>query len=322
MAVIFNNDRPWGAGLFDFNAPTQGTVPDQYGAVADAGGARFSYFLNNLTGERVFPTLPANRLLIQTADDITVRVAGNNLTRDGNGELLGGTIRTLSFNEGLASTDAFIFGLAVNAAGYRAAAATPGGADDLAFVQGLLGGNDLVSLSALNDVFNAGSGTDVIFSNAGSDRLLLGAGNDAAVGGTGNDTIAGGGGNDLIIGNAGRDVLSGGLNRDTIEGGTGADRVQGDSGADVFVFRGADGRDVILDFELGLDRINILNGATSFVQIVVTDVGLDTHLGIGSTIVVLKNIDAAALTPASFTFLPDSSAQILDALIQNTDFVL
>lgn len=321
MAVIFNNDRAWGAALFDFNAPTQGTVPDQYGIIADAGGATFSYFLNSMSDQRVFPVLPANRILIQTADDTTVRIAGTGLTLDSRGELLGGTINTLSFNEGAAPADAFIFGVAANAAGYRAAAATAGSADDLAFVQSLLAGNDLVSLSALGDTFNAGSGSDVVFSNAGHDSLVLGLGNDAAVAGAGNDVIRAGNGRDLIIGNAGRDTVFGGEGNDTIDGGTGADWLQGGAGADVFVFRGADGGDTIDRFEIGVDKINVINGAANFSQITVTDVGLDTHLGIGGTTVILKGIEAAAITQASFTFLPDRSAQILDFRIQNIDFV-
>lgn len=322
MAVIFNNDRPWDAGLFDFNAPRQNTVPDQFGVIADAGGATFTYFVNSLSGQRDFPVLSANRMLIQTAGDTSVRVTGNNLTRDGNGDLLGGTIRTLWFNEGVSPADAFLFGLAANAAGYRAAAATASQADDFAFVEGLLNGNDLASLSAFDDVFNAGAGTDVVFSNAGSDTVILGAGRDVAVAGTGNDTISGGLGRDLLIGNAGRDSLLGGDGDDTLEGGTKADRLRGDAGADVFVFRGADGVDVILDFEIGIDRINVANGAANFAGLTITDMGTDTHVGIGSTLVILKGIDAALLTAASFTFLADRSAQFIDARIQGTDFVL
>ena len=65
-------------------------------------------------------------------------------------------------------------------------------------------------------------------------------------GGDGNDVINGGTGNDVIIGGGGRDVMSGG------------------AGADTFVFNsasdsqaGAGNRDVILDFQHGVDKIGI-----------------------------------------------------------------
>ncbi|MCT7954104.1 Calx-beta domain-containing protein [Laspinema palackyanum] len=61
-----------------------------------------------------------------------------------------------------------------------------------------------------------------------------------------NDTIIGGDGNDSILGNAGEDILFGGLGEDTLIGGP---------GADIFVLES--GRDTIVDFQKGVDRLAV-----------------------------------------------------------------
>jgi Ca2+-binding RTX toxin-like protein len=42
-----------------------------------------------------------------------------------------------------------------------------------------------------------------------------------------------------------------------LSGGQGSDRLTGGQGADVFVFAASGGRDIVTDFELGLDRIRL-----------------------------------------------------------------
>ncbi|MGV8832674.1 MAG: M10 family metallopeptidase C-terminal domain-containing protein [Devosia sp.] len=79
-------------------------------------------------------------------------------------------------------------------------------------------------------------------------------GNDTLYGNEGDDWIDGGGGNDRLFGGEGNDVLI---------GGAGTDRLRGDAGDDLFVFRSAadlgyhTARDIIVDFELGHDRIDL-----------------------------------------------------------------
>ena len=51
----------------------------------------------------------------------------------------------------------------------------------------------------------------------------------------------------------------------------------------------------------------------------IESLGADTSLLIGNTTVILKNIDAAAITAANFTFLADTSAQVVESRIQNGD---
>jgi serralysin len=76
-------------------------------------------------------------------------------------------------------------------------------------------------------------------------------------GGNGADTITGSALDDILLGGAGNDQLSGGVGDDQILAGIGRDTLTGGHGADVFVFI-ADGQyDIITDFHLGQDRINL-----------------------------------------------------------------
>ncbi len=61
----------------------------------------------------------------------------------------------------------------------------------------------------------------------------------------------------VITGMSGNDTLKGTAGIDTITGGTGADLMTGGAGADLFVFRTGDGKDIVNDFQLGVDRLSI-----------------------------------------------------------------
>ncbi|NBT32392.1 MAG: calcium-binding protein, partial [Rhodobacteraceae bacterium] len=82
-------------------------------------------------------------------------------------------------------------------------------------------------------------------------------GHDALFGGEGNDAIRGGAGNDAINGDAGKDNLFGDEGQDTINGGAGNDKLTGGADADTFVFELGGGSDVINDFEVGIDKIDL-----------------------------------------------------------------
>jgi len=81
----------------------------------------------------------------------------------------------------------------------------------------------------------------------------------------GDNVFTGAGGNDLLAGLGGDDTLSGGQGADQIVGGTGVDVLSGggiDLAVDVFVFAdgdagGVESHDRIVDFETGLDRIDL-----------------------------------------------------------------
>jgi Ca2+-binding RTX toxin-like protein len=87
-------------------------------------------------------------------------------------------------------------------------------------------------------------GDDEIYGTGGADSI-------AALGG--NDAVYGLGGADSLNGGAGDDVLVGGTGRDTLTGGAGADLFRLESFAD----SAPGARDKILDFQQGLDRIDL-----------------------------------------------------------------
>jgi Ca2+-binding RTX toxin-like protein len=85
------------------------------------------------------------------------------------------------------------------------------------------------------------------------DNLLDGnAGDNLLDGGAGDNLLDGGAGDDLIIGGSGNDLIIGGLGADTLYGG---------SGNNTFAFSSEDmqweGKDVIVDFTLGEDKLRI-----------------------------------------------------------------
>lgn len=73
----------------------------------------------------------------------------------------------------------------------------------------------------------------------------------------GSDTLGGGDGNDLLWGRAGDDTLEGGAGDDILMDGAGIDELWGGEGADIFVMEADGMRDVIRDFELDRDRLDL-----------------------------------------------------------------
>ncbi len=126
------------------------------------------------------------------------------------------------------------------------------------------GGYDMMQGGDGFDTISGNDGNDDIEGNDGADTLYGDAGNDTINGGLNNDMLFGGDNDDLLIGNAGDDSLSGGAHRDKLYGGDGNDTLRGDagadllnggSGADVFLFDS--GKDLIVDFEVGIDSVQI-----------------------------------------------------------------
>lgn len=128
------------------------------------------------------------------------------------------------------------------------------------------GGDDVLSGRGSSDIIHGGDGADTIdggdhadflLGQGGNDAVHGGAGDDNVQGGAGDDTLSGDDGNDRVFGADGNDVLSGGLGDDHLRGGIGEDTLMGGQGADTFHFSAASGRDVVSDFEVGTDKIDL-----------------------------------------------------------------
>lgn len=136
-------------------------------------------------------------------------------------------------------------------------------------LENVLTGNALANIldgGEANDVLNGLGGSDTLYGDQGSDSLLGSAGGDSLFGGLGADTLSGGDGNDWLSGDEAADRILGNLGDDTIIGGDTGDLLYGGTGgADRFVYLSfADSygtttatRDRIMDFETGLDRIDL-----------------------------------------------------------------
>jgi len=98
-------------------------------------------------------------------------------------------------------------------------------------------------------------------------------------------------------------------------GGLGNDVLAGDnqskgSGSDLFVFSSGDGIDTIVDFEVGTDRIGLVEGSFTFDDLTITQNGNNTLLGIassGEAIAILNGIQANNLSESSFEVIADVS---------------
>lgn len=132
----------------------------------------------------------------------------------------------------------------------------------------LLGGdgNDTLEGGQGRDTLDGQGGDDLLRGGNGHDRVIGGEDNDTLRGGNGNDTIEAGKGDDLMRGEVGNDDLAGGRGNDTLLGDDGADtlnggddedQMTGGTGADVFVMANDGALDSILDFEDGVDLIDL-----------------------------------------------------------------
>jgi Ca2+-binding RTX toxin-like protein len=76
----------------------------------------------------------------------------------------------------------------------------------------------------------------------------------------GNNTITGTDGKDKIWGLGGNDKLNGAEGNDKIDGGKGNDKLTGGEGSDTFIFGAKSGKDVITDFDVKKDMLEIAKG--------------------------------------------------------------
>jgi Ca2+-binding RTX toxin-like protein len=170
--------------------------------------------------------------------------------------------------------------------------------------------DDRMNGSTGNDTINAGSGDDTLLGSWGKDMLYGKAGHDLINGGQGDDLLSGLSGNDLLLGKEGDDNIRGGSGSDTLSGASGADtldgggdndRLRGGGGEDVFVFDGNDGRDLVQDFENGVDLIRI-EGGFDFSDLRIRDTGPDVRIEFGDTRITLEDTFFSAIGASDFVF--------------------
>ncbi|RMA42342.1 peptidoglycan DD-metalloendopeptidase family protein [Rhodophyticola porphyridii] len=132
-----------------------------------------------------------------------------------------------------------------------------------------------------------GTAFDDVLTGDGADNRLFGEG--------GNDTLSGGAGIDRLYGGAGADEINGGADNDWFLGGTGADR---------FVFDPNWGRDIIADFEDGIDVMDLGSTGLSFGDLTITPDGSRTFVSdANGNSIRLEGILATDLTDADFSFV-------------------
>ncbi|MCJ2178013.1 calcium-binding protein [Novosphingobium album (ex Hu et al. 2023)] len=132
--------------------------------------------------------------------------------------------------------------------------------DDTANVLTGGGGDDFIVANGGDDVVFAGNGDDFVLANGGDDQIHGGCGNDTLLGGEDDDRIWGDAGDDLTDGDRGNDVLTGGEGADTFQFNVGPE------------YLGL-GSDIVTDFTLGEDHLEIKNGDASLVTF--ADTGTD-----------------------------------------------
>ncbi|NMG58146.1 calcium-binding protein [Geitlerinema sp. P-1104] len=153
-------------------------------------------------------------------------------------------------------------------------------------------GNDTIFGGAGNDTIAGGRDNDYIDGRGGDNILFGNLGDDTVIGGSGNDTIFGGQGNDVIIGGPGNDVLSGDRGLDTLTGGGGANQF--------FLQASGANRDVITDFQPGVDKLRLPDGVT-FAELQIQGSGANTEIvRNGEVLAILNGVAPASVTANDF----------------------
>jgi serralysin len=131
----------------------------------------------------------------------------------------------------------------------------------LSFADGAYGGFTIAKGVVIENA-SGGGGNDQLTGNAANNTILGKSGNDRIVGCGGQDKLFGGTGIDRLVGGQGADILSGGQGADRLTGGVSS--LTPDSAADIFHYGmlshstvDREGRDTIVDFESGVDIINL-----------------------------------------------------------------
>ena len=165
-------------------------------------------------------------------------------------------------------------------------------------------GADTVRGGKGGDIINGRGGNDQFFGEDGDDTVRGGLGDDTLKGGKGDDRLEGGDGSDMLGGGEGRDTMFGGAGSDTLSGGAGIDFLRGGAGADTFVLNSGSEVDRILDFENGVDIIDLTAfGEINEAEIDIFVNGNDTVVLLNGVRAVLENVDIGLITLDDLDYL-------------------
>lgn len=114
------------------------------------------------------------------------------------------------------------------------------------------------------EAINMGGGMDVVRGTDGGDIVNGGAGHDFLNGEKGNDTLSGGEDSDFLFGGYGNDILNGDSGNDILTGGKGNDVLTGGEGYDIFAFDKKSQKDIITDFDVTQDLIDLSDFGSKF----------------------------------------------------------
>lgn len=194
-----------------------------------------------------------------------------------------------------------------------------------------LEGDDTIEGSNDAEFIISNQGQDRVFGNGGDDTIMGGRGNDFINGGPGNDflrgdrdsdVVEGGDGDDIIfggkeqdrlLGGDGNDFVSGDLGNDTLTGTNGDDTLIGGEGQDRFVINRGLGIDLITDFEIGIDIIELPSGLGIDDLEITNNSRNQAQISLrqtGEVMAVLNGIPASLLTEADFDGVSPSRPDI------------
>ena len=214
-----------------------------------SGAAQAEIIIDGTAGADMLLGSTGNDMIFALAgDDVVLGLAGDDQIDGGEGS------DTASYAQAEGDVSVYLEWTGLDVGGGE-------GADSLISIENLTGSDfdDRLVGDSESNVLTGGAGNDRLIGKGGDDILLGEAGIDALIGETGSDELDGGADRDYLYGNLGEDRLYGGAGDDNLHGGSGAGLLDGAS--DVFIYRGtADGGggyDRILDFENGLDQIDL-----------------------------------------------------------------
>ncbi|MBC6442787.1 MAG: hypothetical protein GDA53_06640 [Rhodobacteraceae bacterium] len=128
-------------------------------------------------------------------------------------------------------------------------------------------------------------------------------GKDVLRGNSGRDYLEGSGGNDFLSGGNARDWLVGGRGGDRLQGGKQDDILTGNQGRDTFVFKAKHGGDIVTDFAVGKDTLELHGVEFSDLTIKKWAKGTGARVEWDEGVIYLEFVQRDALTEDSFEFV-------------------